>query len=490
MQYISTRDPNHAVSAPDAVISGIAPDGGLYIPEDPDYAGFDWRALLGKDFRSMAEKIFSFYFGELPDIPGLVRRAYGERFDTEEITPLVKVGDRYILELFHGPTSAFKDVALQALPLLLSESRKLCGSTKETVILVATSGDTGKAALEGFRDVPGTRIIVFFPDGGVSAVQRAQMVTQEGSNVLSAAVRGNFDDTQTGVKKIFVREKAEGIPGADAVLSSANSINIGRLVPQITYYFKAYSDLVKEGALQAGDPADFTVPTGNFGDILAGYLAMRMGLPVGKLVCASNQNDVLTDFIRTGVYDKNRPFYRTSSPSMDILVSSNLERLLYFLRTEDDLTVKELMEQLNTEGKYTISEGFLQKLQALFGSGCADEEKTADTIKEVFRSHQYLLDPHTAVGWYVSGEYLRKTGNSRPMVVLSTASPYKFPEAVLNALGEPHGTDEFEMMDLLHEKTGVRVPENLATLRGKKERFTDVVNKEDMYEYVRSQLVK
>ena len=489
MQYISTRNPLHAVSAPEAIIEGIAPDGGLYIPKDPDYSAFDWKALLSLDFRTIAERIFSFYFGELPDIASVVEKAYGKRFDTEEITPLVKVGDRYVLELFHGPTSAFKDVALQALPLLLSEAKKYQGNTQETVILVATSGDTGKAALEGFRDVPGTRIIVFFPDGGVSTVQRAQMVTQEGANVLSAAVRGNFDDTQTGVKQIFVREKTEGIPGADAALSSANSINIGRLVPQIAYYFKAYSDLVNMGVIQAGDPVDYTVPTGNFGDILAGYLAMRMGLPVGKLICASNQNNVLTDFIRTGIYDKNRPFYRTTSPSMDILVSSNLERLLYFLSDGQDVPVKELMEQLGGSGKYTVSERFLEKLQALFACGFADETETEETIREVFSEYHYLLDPHTAVGWKVADVYLKENGLSRPNVVLSTASPYKFPEAVLNALQEPHGDDEFEMMELLHEKTGVCIPENLASLRGKKERFTDVVDKDAMYEYVRSQLI-
>ena len=488
MQYISTRNNTHTVSAPEAIIAGIAPDGGLYIPKDPDFSSFDWKALLSKDFRTMEEGIFSFYFGELPDIRYIVDHAYGDRFDTEEITPLVKVGDRYVLELFHGPTSAFKDVALQALPLLLSDAKKYMGNAQETVILVATSGDTGKAALEGFRDVPGTRIIVFFPDGGVSTVQRAQMVTQEGSNVLSTAVRGNFDDTQTGVKQIFVREKAEGIPGTDAALSSANSINIGRLVPQIAYYFKAYSALVKNGGIQVGDPIDFTVPTGNFGDILAGYLAIQMGLPVGKLICASNQNDVLTDFIRTGTYDKNRPFYRTTSPSMDILVSSNLERLLYFLSDAQDMPVKELMEQLNTTGRYTVSDNFLTKVQAVFACGCADETETAATIREVFRNHRYLLDPHTAVGWCVADAYLKENGNTRPNVVLSTASPYKFPEAVLNALEEPHGEDEFEMMDLLYERTGVPVPENLASLRGKEERFTDVVNKEDMYDYVRLKL--
>ena len=490
MQYISTRNETRTVSAPEAVIEGIAPDGGLYIPKDPDFSAFDWKALLSGDFRTIAERIFSFYFGELPDIPEIVGNAYGARFDTKEVTPLMKVGDRYVLELFHGPTSAFKDVALQALPHLLSSAKKYMGNTRETVILVATSGDTGKAALEGFRDVAGTRIIVFYPDGGVSTVQRAQMVTQESGNVLSAAVRGNFDDTQTGVKQIFVREKAEGIPGADASLSSANSINIGRLVPQIAYYFKAYSDLAADGVIAVGDPVDFTVPTGNFGDILAGYLAKRMGLPVGMLVCASNQNDVLTDFIRTGTYDKNRPFHRTTSPSMDILVSSNLERLLYFLNGESDVPVKDLMEQLNTGGRYTVSEHFLERLQSLFACGRADEEATAAAIRRVFREYHYLLDPHTAVGWDVADAYLQEKGNKRPMVVLSTASPYKFPEAVLNALQIPHGEDEFEMMDLLYEKTGVRVPENLASLRGKTERFTDVVNKEDMYDYVRAQLLK
>ncbi|MBQ6551363.1 MAG: threonine synthase [Lachnospiraceae bacterium] len=484
MRYISTRDPKRAVSAADAVISGIAPDGGLYIPEDPDFGSFDWKALLSEDFRGIAERIFSFYFEDLPGIPEIVGKAYGPRFDTPEVTPLKKVGDRFVLELFHGPTSAFKDVALQALPLLLSEARKVRGITHETVILTATSGDTGKAALEGFRDVPGTRIIVFFPDGGVSTVQRAQMVTQEGGNVCSVAVRGNFDDTQTGVKQIFVREKAEGLPGTDAALSSANSINIGRLVPQIAYYFKAYADLVKAGEIRVGDPIDFTVPTGNFGDILAGYLAYRMGLPVGKLVCASNKNDVLTEFIGTGVYDKNRPFYKTTSPSMDILVSSNLERLLYFLSEEGDEPVSELMKKLTETGRYKVSPRFLEKLQALFDCGAANDEEVADSIREVFTKYGYLLDPHTAAGWHTADRYFEKTGHTRPNVVLSTASPYKFPQAVLEALGIPHGSDEFEMMDLLSEKTGVQVPYNLSSLRGKEERFTDVVDKEEMYAYV------
>ena len=490
MQYISTRNKKTAVSAPDAIISGIAPDGGLYIPEAPVFDSFDWEALLSMDFQSQAERIFSFYFGELPELGALVLKAYGPRFDTPEITPLVKTGDRYVLELFHGPTSAFKDVALQALPLLLSAARKYQGSTNETVILVATSGDTGKAALEGFKDVPGIRIIVFYPDGGVSRVQRAQMVTQEGMNVLSAAVRGNFDDTQTGVKKIFVREKAEGLPGTDAALSSANSINIGRLVPQIVYYFKAYSELVKQGEIRKGDPVDFTVPTGNFGDILAGYLAMRMGLPVGKLVCASNQNDVLTEFLETGTYDRNRPFYRTTSPSMDILVSSNLERLLSFLTEEGDEPVESLMKKLNETGVYTVSERLFKKLKALFDCGACTEQETVETIRKVYEQEHYLLDPHTAVGWHVADGFLQKTCHARPNVVLSTASPYKFPEAVLNALGVSHGADEFEMMRLLHEYTGVPVPENLASLQGKKERFLDVVEKDEMYDYVVKQLGK
>ena len=331
MKYQSTR--NHALTASPAaaVLRGIAPDGGLYMPEAIPV--LDWQSLMKEDTLTMSARILSALLPDYEDMPALVRRGYAGKFETEDLTPLVSVGDRYVLELFRGPTSAFKDVALSLLPQLISQARDMEGIEDEMLILTATSGDTGKAALEGFRDVPGTKIIVFYPHGGVSAVQQAQMVTQEGGNVKVCAVRGNFDDTQTGVKRIFASCDEEDLPGVR--LSSANSINIGRLAPQIVYYFKAYADLVRSGRIRVGDKVHFCVPTGNFGDILAGYFAKRMGLPVGRLICASNRNDVLTDFLSTGVYDKRRTFYKTTSPSMDILVSSNLERLLSLLTGDD-----------------------------------------------------------------------------------------------------------------------------------------------------------
>ena len=380
------------------------------------------------------------------------------------------------MELVRGPTSAFKDVALSMLPQLITAARGQEGVTDEILILTATSGDTGKAALAGFRDVPGTKIIVFYPDAGVSKVQKAQMVTQEGENVCVCAVRGNFDDTQTGVKGIF----AAGLPeGCGVRLSSANSINIGRLAPQVVYYFKAYADLLRSGRIAAGDEVDYVVPTGNFGDILAGYLAKKMGLPVGRLVCASNRNDVLTDFLRTGVYDRRRPFYKTLSPSMDILVSSNLERLL-FLLCEDEDEVAGYMRDLSEKGTYTVSVAMLEKLHREFGFGCCDDTQTKEAIGRVWREHGYLMDTHTAVAWKVAEGY----ESAAPVVVLSTASPYKFPAAVLSAIGGDASGDEFEIMDRLHDLTGVPVPQGLATLRSKAERHTDVIDREDMQKYV------
>ena len=348
MLYHSTRSEAHFVDSAEAVLEGLAPDGGLYMPES--IPAFDWQACLRGSSTEMSAKILAALLPDIPDMDTLVRRAYQGKFETEDLTPTVSVGGYSVLELFRGPTSAFKDVALSMLPQLLTAAKAVKGMEKDILILTATSGDTGKAALEGFRDVPGVRICVFYPDGGVSQVQRAQMVTQEGSNVAVSAVRGNFDDAQTGVKNIFAACQGRELPYA---LSSANSINIGRLAPQIMYYFRSYRDLLDAGKIKLGDEVNYSVPTGNFGDILAGYLAKRLGLPVGKLICASNANNVLTDFIRTGVYDKRRPLLKTTSPSMDILVSSNLERLLYLL-SGDTALVSGLMNSLNREGVYTV----------------------------------------------------------------------------------------------------------------------------------------
>ena len=474
MIYHSTRSNFPATDAAKAVLMGLAPDGGLFVTDR--YDGFDWEGTLHLDTLGMAKKILSALLPEVENMPELVEKAYRGKFETDELTPLVSVGERYVLELFRGPTSAFKDVALSMLPQLITASRSQERVEDEILILTATSGDTGKAALAGFCDVPGTKIIVFYPDAGVSAVQKAQMVTQEGANVCVCAVRGNFDDTQTGVKKIF----AAGVPSDCGVrLSSANSINIGRLAPQVVYYFKAYADLLSAGRICLGDKVDYVVPTGNFGDILAGYLAKRMGLPVGTLVCASNSNDVLTDFLRTGTYDRRRPFYRTISPSMDILVSSNLERLLYLLCKDCD-EVAGYMRELSENGHYTVSEEMLKKLQAEFSFGCCDDEETKRTIGRIWKEHGYLMDTHTAVAWRVAEDHK----SDAPVVVLSTASAYKFPAAVLSALGEEVSEDEFEVMRRLNEVTNVPIPKALAELRSKAVRHTDVIDREAMQEYV------
>ncbi len=479
MKYQSTRNRALTASPAEAVLAGIAPDGGLFMPEA--IPSMDWRALLQEDTLTMSARILSALLPDYPDMDALVHRGYAGKFETEELTPVVPVGGRYVLELFRGPTSAFKDVALSLLPLLISEARNILGVKDEMLILTATSGDTGKAALEGFHDVPGTKIIVFYPHGGVSAVQQAQMVTQEGGNVKVCAVRGNFDDTQTGVKKIFAACAEKELAGVR--LSSANSINIGRLAPQIVYYFKAYADLVRWGRIQIGEPVHFCVPTGNFGDILAGYFAKRMGLPVGKLICASNRNDVLTEFLSTGVYDKRRTFYKTTSPSMDILVSSNLERLLSLL-TGDDAYVAGLMKQLNERGHYKVSDELLKKLKAEFSCGCCDDAAAAETIGRLWAEENYLCDPHTAVAWNVAEQFGKTCSGGAPVVVLSTASPYKFPAAVLSALGQKAGEDEFAVMEELHARTGVPVPKNLAALREKPVRHKDVIGREDMLAYV------
>ena len=477
MYYHSTRSKAVYIDSAQAVIDGLAPDGGLYMPQFlPD---FDVSKCLQKDVYGMAQQILESFLPNIPDMAQLVQNAYVGKFSAPDLTPTVSVGDFSVLELFHGPTSAFKDVALRMLPQLLTAARKAKGMEEDIMILTATSGDTGKAALEGFRDVEGIRITVFYPDGGVSKVQRAQMVTQEGANVNVCAVRGNFDDAQTGVKNIFANCR-------DLRLSSANSINIGRLVPQITYYFKAYSDLVNSGKINLGDRVNFSVPTGNFGDILAGFVAKKLGLPVGRLICASNANNVLTDFIRTGTYDRRRALLKTQSPSMDILVSSNLERLLYLLSGDTEL-VAELMERLNKEGSYTVPEQLLTAIGEDFWAGCCDDASARQAIQKVWQQHGYLTDPHTACGWAVAEDYVNQTGDNRPMVVLSTASAYKFPSAVLEALGVVGVQDEFDRMQQLEAITGTPIPENLRTLRTKQERHTTVIDKESMQDYVVAQ---
>ena len=478
MLYCSTRGSSPAVDSAEAVLSGIAPDGGLYLPEA--LPAFDWQGCLQKDTVSMAASLLGALLPGIPDMDALTKRAYLGKFQSDDLTPTVTVGDFTVLELFRGPTSAFKDVALCMLPQLLTAAKTVKGMQEDILILTATSGDTGKAALEGFRDVPGVKICVFYPDGGVSQVQRAQMVTQEGSNVTVCAVRGNFDDAQTGVKNIFAACQGKDLPYR---LSSANSINIGRLAPQLTYYFAAYRDLLARGQIRMGDKVNFSVPTGNFGDILAGFLAKRLGLPVGTLLCASNANNVLTDFIETGVYDRRRPLLKTQSPSMDILVSSNLERLLALLSGDTDL-VSGLMGKLRDQGFYQVPGELLEKIRASFFAGCCDDRRGQAVIGRVWREHHYLLDPHTAAGWACAEDYRAKTGDTTPMVVLSTASPYKFPAAVLTAIGQELSGSEFDQMRQLEDVTGVPIPENLAGLADKPQRHTGVVEKDEMLPFV------
>ena len=481
MRYHSTRNEKLSVDSARAVLEGLAPDGGLYMPEA--IPAFDWESCLKGTAQEMSTQILSALLPEIPDMRTLVSNAYTGKFETEDLTPTVSVGDFTVLELFRGPTSAFKDVALRMLPQLLTTAKDVCGMEKDIMILTATSGDTGKAALAGFQDVPGIKITVFYPDGGVSKVQRAQMVTQEGENVNVCAVYGNFDDAQTGVKNIFAACQGKDMKYS---LSSANSINIGRLAPQVMYYFKAYRDLMDAGKIKLGDKVNFSVPTGNFGDILAGYIAKLLGLPVGMLICASNANNVLTDFIRTGTYDKRRDLLKTTSPSMDLLVSSNLERTLYLLSGNNCELVADLMKQLNTQGVYTVPADLKAAMDAEFWADCCDDEGAAAIIGKVWKEYGYLMDTHTASGWVAAQNYVAQTGDDRPMVVLSTASPYKFPAAVLEAIGGDLSGDEFDQMERLEAVTKIPAPKPLATLKGKPERHLNVIDKDKMLDYVLS----
>ncbi len=493
MVFYSTRSREHTAAAAEAVLKGIAPDGGLYTPLSFETMQVDISALLSMSAVDISAEVIGKILGDFSqeEMRALIEAAYAGKFETDDLTPLEKVGDDFVLELFRGPTSAFKDVALSVLPRLITAAREKLGVDDEIVILTATSGDTGKAALEGFHDVPGTKIIVFYPDGGVSDVQKAQMVTQAGDNVGVCAVRGNFDDAQTGVKNIFADdEQNHWAAGLGARLSSANSINIGRLAPQVAYYFKAYCDLVLRAEIRLGDPVNFVVPTGNFGDILAGEFARRMGLPVAKLVCASNANNVLTDFINTGVYDRRRKFYRTASPSMDILVSSNLERYLFLASGGDFGLVSNLMAELREKGVYTAPEAVMETMRAVFSAGCADDRAALDAIGRVWNEYGYLMDTHTAVGWAVMEHFKAREDNGWVNVLLSTASPYKFSRDVLSAVSDAEPESGFGAMDMLRNVTGVAVPDGLASLRDREPRFLDCVDKDAMLDYVKRQLAR
>jgi threonine synthase len=477
MKYQSTRS-DFSVSPQEAILQGIAPDGGLYVYPGVSDVKLDVNMLLLLDTYDIAAIILNALLPGFENMRNLVERAYKGKFADARLTSLVSVGFDYALELFHGPTYAFKDVALCMLPQLMSESKKMLGVEEKIVILTATSGDTGKAALEGFKDVEGTEICVFYPDGGVSAVQQMQMITASGRNVHVSAVRGNFDDCQAAVKRAFTNLKKN----SKLRLSSANSINIGRLAPQVVYYFLAYKQLLERGRIEMGKPVDFIVPTGNFGDILAGFYAKVMGLPVGRLVCASNANNVLTDFFRTGIYNKNREFFKTSSPSMDILVSSNLERLLYLASDCDHEYIRGLMEQLAESGEYKVNDKIKERLEANFWADWADEESVYKTIGSLYKNYGYLCDPHTAVAFAVLEKYKAQTKN--PCVVLSTASPYKFPAAVLKGLGKSSVEDEYSMMDRLQFETKTEIPQNLKGLKYIPAVHGGVINKEDVEDYV------
>lgn len=483
--YHSTRSANESVSSKQAILTGIAPDGGLYVSDQIGAARLDLTKVSANSYHANARLVLGTLLSDYtPDeVATCVAGAYADQWDTQEITPLSPLGADWLLELYHGPTCAFKDVALQMLPRLMSVARLTAGAGRNVMILTATSGDTGKAALDGFADVDGTGVTVFYPDGKVSDVQRLQMVTQRGANVAVCGIHGNFDDAQTEVKHIFADESvAARLLASNCVLSSANSINVGRLVPQVTYYFHAYAQLVRAGAVKVGEEIDFCVPTGNFGDVLAGYYAKRIGLPVGRLIVASNANNVLTDFIQTGTYDRRRPFHKTISPSMDILVSSNLERLLYYLSGNDCEQVASYMADLNEKGAYTVSDELLSKLRETFACGFADDDATRASIRATWADLGVLIDTHTAVAKAVLDA---REGEGRQRVCLSTASPYKFSADVLAALGtHAGGLDGFACMDELERITHTTAPTQLSSLRTAPELHPDVCDRDEMSDFV------
>jgi len=493
MNYTGTRSP-YSVSASLAITQGIADDGGLFVPESfPQLSENDFEGLIGADYRGRAGTILEKYLTDFPqdELRACVDGAYLGTFDNDDPAPLREIdGGTFLLDLWHGPTCAFKDLALQLLPHLLTRAARRTMPGKEIVILVATSGDTGKAALEGFADVPGVRIIVFYPENGVSAIQKLQMTTQRGNNVCVCAIKGNFDDAQTGVKAVFSDpEMAKKAAARGLVFSSANSINFGRLVPQIVYYVSAWCDLVKTGRLKRGEKFNVAVPTGNFGNILAAVYAKKMGLPVGRFICASNRNRILTDFIRTGVYDRNREFYLTTSPSMDILISSNLERMLYHLHDGDGAAVARLMADLRSKGRYEIAGEHLKRLQADFWGGFCDDVRAAEAIKRLFNERKMLCDTHTAVAVDVLSQYRKATGDTAPCVIASTASAYKFAPAVLPAVDDgPVPEGGFEIIRKLSQVTGTPIPKPLADLNTRPVLHRDCVEKTAMADFIAGKL--
>lgn len=465
MKYISTRDNTVEVNSSQAIIQGISKDGGLFVPKHIPKID-DLESLIDKDYGEIAYRVMKEFLTDFSQeaLRDSIKKAYDEKFEVEDMVSLEKVGDAYFLELFHGPTSAFKDMALSILPYLLKESIKINNIEEEIIILTATSGDTGKAALEGFADVDGIKIVVFYPKDGVSEVQKMQMTTQEGDNTFVVGIDGNFDDAQTGVKEIFNDEEfKKELNTRGYIFSSANSINIGRLVPQIVYYFYSYINLLKTGELKLGEKINVSVPTGNFGNILAAFYAKNMGLPIDKLICASNENNVLTDFLKEKQYNINRDLILTSSPSMDILVSSNLERLLSFLSDGDDRFVREKMDGLKEDKVYNVD----LNLEDFYGD-YSKEAEIEDTIKDVYDRYNYLMDPHTAVAYNVYEKYKSDTKDKNKTIIASTASPFKFGEKVAQALEiDIKGKDEFEILDAIEMKTGIEIPKNIKELKDK-----------------------
>lgn len=491
MLYNSTRNSNVKVNSAEAITQGISVEGGLFVPENIPVLSLDEIKAVGNmNYADRAAYVFSKYLTDFTEaeIHYCTDNAYSTKnFETESIAEIAHLFDgTYMLELWHGPTCAFKDMALQILPYFLTTSAKKINLDKKIVILVATSGDTGKAALEGFKDVEGTSILVFYPEDGVSPMQKRQMKTQEGGNVGVCAIKGNFDDCQNGVKAIFTDDEVKNqLENAGLMFSSANSINWGRLVPQIVYYISSYAELVKDGEIELGEKINIVVPTGNFGNILAAYYAKHMGIPVNKLICASNVNNVLTDFINTGVYDRNRQFYATVSPSMDILISSNLERLLYLMTDRNDEVIRDWFGKLSSEGRYEVTDDVKAKLADEFWAGFCSDDETKETISAVYGKYSYTCDTHTAVAVKVYEDYKKATGDTTKTVIASTASPYKFSAAVLEALeGAESDIDEYAKVDRIAELSKLPVPAALADLKNKPLRFNDVIEKSDQKQYV------
>lgn len=483
--YIGTRDKSIRLQASEAILKGICPDGGLFIPDEMPKMEKSIDELSRMDYRELAYEVMSLFFTDFTEdeLRYCINSAYDDKFDTKKIAPVVEKDGVYFLELFHGKTIAFKDMALSILPYLMKTSAKKNDIHKEIVILTATSGDTGKAALEGFADVEGTRIIVFYPEGGVSPVQKRQMITQKGKNVCVVGITGNFDDAQSAVKSIFTDEQMiNELDDKGFMFSSANSINIGRLIPQVAYYWYAYCTLVNAGKIKSGDLINFTVPTGNFGNILAGYFAKQMGLPVNKFICASNSNKVLYDFFKTGIYDKNREFILTTSPSMDILISSNLERLVCMLTSQEE-TAK-LMKSLSEKGEYTLT----VKAEDIVGE-YADEDETATAIRTMYANAEYILDTHTAVAYAAYDKYVKETADNTTTVIVSTASPYKFAKDVCIAIDEKYRDDDpFELMNELEKISGVKIPAPVKDIEKREVLHSNLCKRENIKDFVRNQL--